>query len=270
MTEKFKLPNQERLSVVVATILLAFAIAQFIEIPGGTSQISIGGIFIPVNFNLSTIITIAVAGMTASGTDWILRDHPALSGRSTLPHLLLPAITAWVQSVTLHNMGDTPFKWIAFTVGGIFLLVVIIAEYIVIFPKDYRKPIAMSLLTALIYALILALSVALASTNQRLIISLPAVAIGAGVLGMRVFQLQLDQDWPLLPSLTCLLVTSQIAATMHYLPISPLSYGLIILGVLYFTINFTINLEQGVKLRRAAIEGLIPLIIIWVVALWIN
>jgi hypothetical protein len=267
---KFNLPNQERLSVVVATILLAFAITQFIKVPEGTEGISFGGILIPINFNLSTIITIAIASMTASGVDWILRDHPEIKDRSTIPHLLLPAITAWVQSVTLNNMADTPFKWGAFVVGGIFLLVVIMAEYIVIFPEDYRKPIAIALLTALIYAVILALSVSLVSTNQRLIILLPAVGLGAGILSMRVFQLQIQREWPLLPSLACLLVTSQLAAALHYLPITPLSYGLILLGALYFTINFTINLEQGVSQRRAAVEGIIPLLLIWLVALWIN
>lgn len=270
MTEKFNLPNQERLSVVIATVMLAFAISQFIDIPVGSSQFSIVGIVIPLNINLSTVITVAIAGMTASGTDWILRDHPTLSGRSTIPHLFLPSITAWVQSVTLNNMADTPFKWISFTVGGIFLLVVILAEYIVIYPEDYRKPIATALLTALIYALMLVLTVSLDSSNQRLIISLPAVALGAGMLSMRVFQLQLDQNWPILPSLSCLLITSQIAATFHYLPVSSLSYGLVLLGALYFPINFTINLDQGTNPKRAVVEGGIPLLIIWLVALWLN
>jgi len=270
VTEKFNLPNQERLSVVIATVMLAFAISQFIDIPVGSSQFSIVGIVIPLNINLSTVITVAIAGMTASGTDWILRDHPTLSGRSTVPHLFLPSITAWVQSVTLNNMADTPFKWISFTVGGIFLLVVILAEYIVIYPEDYRKPIATALLTALIYALMLVLTVSLDSSNQRLIISLPAVALGAGMLSMRVFQLQLDQNWPILPSLSCLLINSQIAATFHYLPVSSLSYGLVLLGALYFPINFTINLNQGTNPKRAIVEGGIPLLIIWLVALWLN
>lgn len=270
MNEKFRLPNQERLSVVVATILLGFSISQFIQKPMAGSSIFLVGILIPINFNLSTLITIAVAGMTASGTDWILRDHPALKGKSTIPHLLLPAITAWVQSVILNNMADTPFKWIAFTVGGIFLLVVILAEFIVIFPEDFRKPIAVSLLTALTYAVILALAVALDSTNQRLIIMLPAVSLGTGILSMRVFQLQLEKDWPVLPSFFTMLVVTQIASALHYLPITPLSFGLIMLGALYFTINFTIGLELGTNPKRAVFESLIPMVIIWTIAIWIN
>jgi len=167
-------------------------------------------------------------------------------------------------------MANTPFRWVIFTVGGVFLLIVILAEFIVIFPEDYRKPIAISLLTALTYAVILALSVSLVSTDQRLIISLPGIGLGAGILSMRVFQLHMEREWQYLPALSCLVVTSQLAAGLHYLPITPLSYGLILLGTLYFSINFAINLDQGVIPRRAAFEGIIPLLIIWVVALWIN
>lgn len=270
MNEKYRLPNQERLSVVLATILLGFALSQFIQKPESGSLLSVVGILIPINFNISTLITIAVAGMTATGTDWLLRDHPGLQGKSTVPHLLLPAITAWVQSVILNNMAETPFKWIAFLVGGIFLLIVILAEYIVIFPEDYRKPIAVSLLSALFYAVILALSVALDSTNQRLIIILPAVSLGTGILSIRIFQLQLEKEWPLLPSLATMLMVTQIATVLHYLPVSSLSFGLILLGALYFTITFTIGVENGTNPRRAAVEGLIPMLLVWVIALWIN
>ena len=270
VNENLKLPNLERLSVVVATILLAFAITQFINIPSGNSSISLGGFIIPYNFNLSTLITISIAGMTASGVDWILRDHPNLASRSTIPHLLIPAITAWVQSVILNNMADTPVKWIAFTVGGVFLLLVILAEYIVIFPDDYRKPFSTAILTAFIYAMLLALLVDLDSTDQRLIISLPAVGLATGILSMRVFQLQSDQEWPWLPSIVCLLVAAQLSAALHYLPITPLSLGLIILGIIYFTINFILSLNRGVSSRRAVIENIIPFLLISLVAIWIN
>lgn len=270
VNEKFKVPNLERLSVVVATILLAFAITQFIREPAGNSSFDLGGFIIPFNFNLSTLITIAIAGMTASGADWILRDHPNITGKSTLPHLLIPAISAWVQSVILNNMADTPGKWVAFTFGGVFLLMVILAEYIVIFPDDYRKPIAIALLTAFIYATLLALLVALDSADQRLIISLPAVGLATGILSMRIFQFQSQKEWPFLHSLVCLLVTTQVAAALHYLPISPISHGLILLGTIYFTINFILSLDRGVTTRRALIESLIPQLLIWLVAIWIN
>lgn len=265
-----RFPNINRVSVVVATILLAYGLGQIIAAPQAPQNISIGGFLVPLSLNYSTLITFAVAAITASGTDWILRDHPNLGEKSTIPHLFLPAIAAWAQNVILNNMPNSPFKWVVFLAGGVFLFAVILSEYIVIFPEDYRRLIAISLLTALSYGLFLALTVSLESADQRLIISIPAIALGAGILSMRVLQLQTRLEWPLLQAAACLLVTAQIAAALHYLPITPLSHGLFLFAVLYFTINFNTNLIAENPIRQAVIESIVPLIIISGFALWIS
>jgi len=256
-------------SVVVATILLTYALTQIIDTPQTPQNFSIGGFLVPFSFNFSTLITFAVAAITASGTDWILRDHPNLEDRSIIPHLFLPAISAWAQNVILNNMPNTPLKWVVFIGGGAFLFVVILSEYIAIFPEDYRRVLAISLLTALSYGLFLTLTVALESADQRLIISIPVIAVGAGILSMRVLQLQTQTEWPVIPAVASALITSQIAAALHYLPISPLSHGLFLFAVLYFIINFNTNLIAGNPIRQAVIESIVPLIIISGFALWI-
>lgn len=259
-----------RFSVVVATILLAYAIAQFIQIPSQNTPLVIGGIIIPLSFNYSTLVTLAVAGMTASGTDWILRDSPYLGDRSTIPHLLLPALLAWVLNVTLNNMVESPFRWGMLIVGGIFLFFVIWSEYNSLFPEDFRQPISTALLTALSYAILLVLSVSLESSNQRLIISIPAIALGSVTMSMRVLQMRLSEQWPVLPAIGCMLITSQMAAALHYLPITPLSYGLVILGTLFVVVNFILNIANKASLRRSGFEAVISILIIWILALWIN
>lgn len=270
MNTKQQSLDLNRFSVVVATILLAYAIAQFINIPSQNAPLVIGGVIIPLSFNYSTLITIAVAGMTASGTDWILRDHPALGDKSTIPHLLLPALSAWVLNITLNNMTDSPFRWGMLVIGGFFLFFVIWSEYNALFPEDFRQPISTALLTALSYAMLLALSVSLESSNQRLIIALPVVAIGSGTMSMRVLQMRLSEQWPVLPALGSMLVTSQMAAVLHYLPINPLSYGLIVLGTLYAAVNFVVNIANKTSFRRSGFEALISLAMIWLIALWMN
>lgn len=259
-----------RFSVVVATILLAYAIAQFIQIPSQNTQLVIGGIIIPLSLNFSTLVTLAVAGMTASGTDWILRDHPYLGDRSTIPHMLLPALFAWVLNVTLNNMTESPFRWVMLIVGGIFLYFVIWSEYNSLLPEDFRQPISTALLTALSYAMLLVLSVSLESSNQRLIITLPAIALGSVTMSMRVLQMRLSEQWPVLPAIGCMLVTSQMAAAIHYLPITPLSYGLVILGTLFVVVNFILNIANKTSFRRSGFEAILSIVIIWLIALWLN
>ena len=264
-----RFPNINRVSVVVATILLIYGLTQIIDAPRAPQNFPVGMFLIPVSFNFSTLITFAVAAITASGTDWILRDHPELKDKSIIPHLFLPAIAAWAQNVILNNMTNTPLKWVVFLGGGIFLFVVILSEYIAIFQEDYRRLLAISLLTALSYGLFLTLTVALESANQRLIISIPAIAVGVGILSMRVLQLQTQTEWPVIQAAASVLLTSQIAAALHYLPISPLSHGLFLFAVLYFTINFNTNLMSGNPIRQAVIESVVPLVIISGFALWL-
>jgi hypothetical protein len=267
-TQRF--PNINRVSVVVATILLSYALIQFFPDPESAQTIAIGGFLIPFSLDYATLITIAVAAITASGTDWILRSHPELAGRSSIPHLFLPAIAAWVINILLNNMADTPLKWGIFLAGGVFLFAVILSEYIVIFQEDYRHLLAIALLTALSYGLFLALTVSLESADQRLIISVPAIALGAGILSMRVLQLQTATEWPLAQAGACMLVTTQIGAALHYLPISPLSHGLFLFGALYFTINFNTNMLENNPVRQAIIESTVPLVIISGFALWLS
>ncbi len=256
--------------MVVASILLAYALAQLIDLPLNIIPISIGGIYIPVNLNFTTLIAFAVAIMTASGTDWILRDHPELKTKPTYPHLLLPAMTAWVLNVILNNTADTPVKWIIFLIGGLFLLTVILFEYIAVSPEDLRRPLAIATLTALAYALFLALAVSLVSAQQRLVIALPAIALGAGALSMRVIQLQTLSAWSPAQTVVCTLVSVQIAAALHYLPVAPISYGVLLLATLYSIITLITSLEHGSTLIQAIFEAGVPFFLLVGVALWLN
>jgi hypothetical protein len=264
------IPNRERLSIVIATILLAFALTQLISAPSRIIPISIGGIYLPINLDFSNIVAVAVALMTASGTDWILRDHPGFRTKSTIPNLLLPSTTSWVLYISLNNLGDNPLRWLIFVAGGLFLIAVILAEWTVLTEDSLQKPLAEILLTALAYALFLALLISLITAKQRLFISLATIGLASIALSIRVIQLQLKTQIAIPLAAVSMLVTLQIAAAMHYLPIQPLGSSLILLGTLYSTTNFSINLEQQQTLNRSLIEAGVPFLLLLAIALWLN
>jgi hypothetical protein len=87
---------------------------------------------------------------------------------------------------------------------------------------------------------------------------------------MRVLQLQTEIQWPILGSAGCLLVTTQIASALHYLPVNPLASGIIVLGVLYSAINFQVKIQQQFSLRRTVLESGIPLLLSLIFSLFIN
>ena len=88
------LPDADRLSVLAATILLAYALGRFVDLPSRSLAIQLPFVYFSVQVNIRTFVTLLVAGLTAIGADWLLRDHPALRVNSTLEHWLLPALTA--------------------------------------------------------------------------------------------------------------------------------------------------------------------------------
>jgi len=270
MVNRQSMLNRERLSIVVATILLAYTLTKFVNVPSRVFTLSFLGIIIPLTINFTTIITASVAGMTASGTDWLLRDHHKLENKSTLPHLLLPALTAWILSVILSHLPNDPLWWIVFIVGGIFLLLVIFAEFIVLDEGDIHRPFAIIMLSALSYAMFLSLLVALRSANLRLVMTLPAVAISSGALSLRVISLQNPDQLKFPEAMACLIIVVQLTAALHYLPISSLSFGLFLLGTLYATVNLITTVSRETFSRNSLIEPVSVLILLWGLALLLN
>jgi hypothetical protein len=252
----------------MATILLAYALGQMINAPGKLLPIRLIGIFIPIQINLNTAVSLVVMGMMATGIDWLLRDHPQLGDKSTLPHWLLPSLTAWIIHIALSNLPVSPVWWIAFASGGLILLLVLLAEYIVIDPQDIRQPLASAGLNALAYALFLILAVSLHSIGMRVVMLVPALSLAAGFITLRVLQLNRPTiEWSLIEALVSVVVIAQVSTALHYLPISPMSFGLTLLGLIYALINFELNLKEDMPLRQAVQVPLVVLALLWLLAL---
>ena len=270
MKQTRNLPNRDRLSVLIATILLAFTLAKFTNIPGQTLSFQAAGIFIPIVINLNTIIAILVPGMTAAGMDRLLRDHPNLGNRSTIPHWVLPAFSAWVIHVALSNLTISSTWWIAFGLGGFLIFLVLLGEYVILDPEDIRHPLAEVGLNALAYSLFLVMAVTLRSVDMRLFIILPAITLAAGMVSLRILTIGLQENWPIPQALISLIVVGQFAAVLHYLPATPIGFGLLLSGLIYGINTFIINLNEETNIKKAALEPIAVLIAVWLLALVVG
>jgi hypothetical protein len=265
-----QLPDRERLSTVMVVILLAYAVAHFVQLPGRTLALELAGVYLPLQFNINTIVAVLVAGLTASGADWLLREHPALGVQSTYRHWLLPAMTAWVLTLPLSNLPFSPQWWAAFAGGGLLLTSVFVAEYASISEDGRYRQFASLALTALAYGLFLILAISVRGVALRLYLALPAIALGVFLISARVHLLRSTQEWQPLQSFGITFITIQLAAALHYLPISALGYGLMLLGVVYALNVFALALNAGDPPREAAREPLVALAAFWVLALLIR
>ena len=270
MLKTRNLPDVDRLSVLAAAILLAYALARYVQFPSTKIEFSLLGVYLPIEINVNTIVTFFVAGLMATGADWLLRDHPYLGNKSTLEHWLLPSLTAWVIGFPLYQLPIGPLWWAGFALGGLLLVLVLVAEYITINPEDVRQPVAAAGLTALSFSLYLMLAVATRFAGIRLIQLLPALTLAAGLVSLRTLHLRLRGQWAFIQAGIICLISAQLTAALHYLPLSPVSYGLLLLGPIYSLTTLVANLAEGEPFKQAIIEPIFVWILLLVIAIWLG
>ncbi len=120
-------PNLDRINVLSATILLTYMFTGFIDIPAREFAAQLPGFYLEIQFNTQTIVSLLVAGLAASGTDWLLRSHPSNEGRPMVQHLLVPTLTAWVIGVPLSQQALGLYWWAGIFLGGGILILVLMA-----------------------------------------------------------------------------------------------------------------------------------------------
>lgn len=230
------LPDINRLSIVAAVIMLAFALTQLVSFPKQNISFVVFSVLYEFVLDFSTLITILTAILAAAGIDWLIQSHPDQKQSNqrwaTVRHWILPVLTTLVISVTLNTLRSGIFWWVIFGLGSLLLMAVFIAEYNVFMANDIRLPLAMIGLTALSFALYLLLAIALQSTNIRLYLQLPLLAVGAMMVFSRSFHLRLG-NWHVIWAIVNSLIITEIVVGLHYLPFTPIQFGLILVGTAY-------------------------------------
>ncbi|HUM64098.1 MAG TPA: hypothetical protein PKZ26_10555, partial [Anaerolineaceae bacterium] len=141
MSGQKHLPDVERLSVVIALILLAYASTALISLPARSINLQLPGILLVVKVDFSTLVALVAALLAAAGVEWVLGVHPSLSVHQHWRHWhhwLVPAFSAVAIGITLGTLPVGPAWWIVFGLGGFLLAAVLTIEYISADPADAR------------------------------------------------------------------------------------------------------------------------------------
>lgn len=261
------LPEVNRLSVLASVIMLAYAVMPFVAFITRDITLWVVGVEFVFRLNFSTIISILTAVMAAAGMNWLLEDHPYFSRKSGWQHWILPALTAWVIGVPLRTLSVGLQWWAVFAFGGLLLVLVFLAEYIVVDLSDVRHTIASLGLTTVSFALYLVISIAVRAADWRVYLLAPALAIPMFLVSMRALYLRLDGRWCVAWAVGISLFVGQLAVALHYWPITPLTFGLVILGPAYALTNLAIAVEEERSWRTMWIEPVVMLFLIWGLAL---
>jgi hypothetical protein len=250
----------DRMGILVASVLLTFALTRIIQAPRLTLEVTLPGFYFAYPLTLGTAMTLLASIVTASGMNWLSQDHPSLQDRSGIEHLLLPTLTTFVIGGPLGIVPDGGVWWITFALSGLLLSGVFLAEYIMIDPLAQGYGLARAGLTALAFALFLILSTALRFSGARMFLLIPILFLSAGLISLRILYLDGVNRWDFPWAAGIGLVCAQVGAGLHYWPLIPVQFGLVVTGWLYSLTMLSVNLNTGnMPLRRASVGPLIIL-----------
>lgn len=242
------LPDINRLSIVAATIMLAFALTLLVSFPAQQIEFDFLGILLAFSLNFGTLTIFLTALLAAAGMEWLIQSHPDWpaggGGWFSVRHWILPVLTTLVIGVALNNFKGGVFWWVIFGLGSLLLMAVFVAEYNVVNVSSVRHPIAAIGLTGLSFALYLLMAIAVYSADLRLYIRIPLLAVGAMMVVSRSFYLRLGHWYPLWAIVGSLIV-SEVAVGLHYLPIAPIQFGLILIGITYSLTGMVSGIKES-------------------------
>jgi hypothetical protein len=257
------LPNIDSLSILAATIVLAYTFERFIDIPAWEISRQLPGLYIEISISINTITSFLVALMTAAGVNWLMLNHPAYHGKTALQHAILPALTALVIGIPLSRIPVGIGWWLGLIGGTLILCLVIIAEYIAVDPDDIRLPFANAALSAVSFALFLVLAGTLRAMGTRLLFNTPALIFAAWLVSLRVTNLRLHGEWTIYESAIIAFLVGQIASAFNYWPLTPITFGLLLLGPSYALVSLFCNLIEEKPFRQLVFEPAFSIIIAW-------
>jgi hypothetical protein len=224
------------LSTISAIILLVNGISRFVEIPTRGIRVTLLNIQWVIELNGNLIFMLLLALLVVLGTENILRAHPALAvepGRpaaaGTILHWILPGITAFGGSAVVNMFPPGPRWWLGLVLVTVLLIFSIVCEYLTIEKSGYRYDLASVGLNILGLTLLAVLLSAIHASQVRLTFALPVIAAAVAAIALRLLDL-LDPRHihKRYYALGIGLLVSELALPLFYLPISSVTFGLLL------------------------------------------
>jgi len=125
-------------------------------------------------------------------------------------------------------------------------------------------------LTVLAFVIFLILAVALKASNARLFLVAPALFLGGGLVALRTLHLRLNERWEVTWAIGIAVVTVQLGAALYYMPLTPVRFGLGLLGPVYALTALAVSLAEGSPPRQAIVEPSVMLFLLCGLMIWFH
>ncbi len=241
MQETVTSPDRNRLSVLIAVLLLGSVIFRFIELPERVWNLQPLGSPLEIHVTETWLLITLMVGLVCTGTSLILHDHPHLvehSGRPIYVSWILPGVLIGLSAYLLARISTWPM-WIGgLTLVGIAISLVISTEYTAVSPDAPGYPMARLALNVLAYLLVFTLFAIIYHTRTRSLVTATLTLLTATLLALDLLSVA---DVPLRRVILFAgivgLIVGESTWALNYWQVSAWVGGLFLLLIFYITVN---------------------------------
>ncbi len=193
MTEQTYSLNRDRLSVLVASIMLLNVLFRFITLPDVSWRLELLGSPLEIRITTATVLVLFSISLVVTGTRSIMLAHPAAS-QAELPRPLylswiLPGLLAGLSVSTLARIPDLRLWSGGLLVTALLISIAIEAEFVALTPEVPHYARARLALNLLAYLLAFALFYFIYRTRARSLVTATATTLIAFLLALDVLSI---------------------------------------------------------------------------------
>lgn len=241
MEETIKPLDRNRLSVLVAVLLLGGVLFRFIELPEHAWELHLLGSPLAIHVTSTWLLITLMVGLVCTGANLILHDHPHVGerlGRPIYVSWILPGMVAGLSAYLLASAPTWPM-WIgSLLLAGVSIGLVVSAEYNVTSPEAPEYPLSRLALNTLVYLLAFIFFTIIYHTRTRSLVTATQTMLAAALLALDLLS---AADAPLRRVFTFAgvvgLVVGESTWAVNYWQVSAWVGGLFLVLIFYVVVN---------------------------------
>ncbi len=264
--------DRDRLSVLLALLILGNVLFQFIELPARIYRLQALGSPLQIHASDTLLLITLMIGLACTGTSLVLHDHPLLIAHPERPvaiSWILPGVLAGLSGYLLSLAPTLPI-WIGgLVVFGISIGLTISAEHAAVHPDASSYAGARIALNVLAYLMGFVLFVLIYQTRTRSLVTATLTLLIATVLAIDLLSVADVQARRMLPFAGIVgLIIGESTWALNYWQISAWVGGLLLLLIFYTSINVAhqhlldrLDLSTLVELAAVTVAVLVVVLI---------
>lgn len=241
MQEAGRSVDRNRLSVLMAVLLLGSVLFRFIELPEQTWSLRALGSPLEIHMTGVWLLIALMVGLVCTGTNLILHGHPHLGqhpGRPIYIYWILPGVTAGLSAYLLARPASWPVWLGELALVGIVISLSISAEYAAVSPDAPGYPGARLVLNILAYLLAFTLFAVIYHSRSRSLVTATSTLVMAALLALDLLSVADVSLGRMLPFAGIVgLIVGESTWAINYWQISAWAGGLFLLLIFYIVVN---------------------------------